>query len=147
MGHHLRRWAASTPERAFLAERGADKRWDVTTYEEARRSVDRLSQGLIDLGLAPDRPLACLADNSVRYGLLKLAAMQVGIAVMPISVAYARADGDQQRLRAILALGQPAAVYVPSLSAAARAIQGCVPADAALICDFLARRAARSATS
>lgn len=137
MGHHLRRWAASTPDRTFLAERGADGRWEVTTYEEARRSVDRLSQGLIELGLAAHRPVAFLADNSVRYALLKAAAMQVGITVMPISVAYARADGDQQRLRSILALGQPGAVYVPSLSAAARAIEGCVPSDATLICDSL----------
>src|SRR5690606_41293942 len=40
----------------FLAEREGDGPWRRVTYEEARRIVDGLAQGLLDRGLTAERP-------------------------------------------------------------------------------------------
>lgn len=136
-GHHLRRWAKDTPDAIFLAERDRDGDWSTLTYREARVRIDRLSQGLLGLGLERGRPLACMAENSMRYALLKLAAMQVGIPVQPISVAYSAASGDFARLRAILSLSDPAAVYVPSLAGARDALRAALTGHAVIVCDAI----------
>lgn len=134
LGDHLRAWSHTAPDRLFLAERRQGD-WHGVSYREARSRVDALSQGLIDLGLDDDRPLACIAENSVRYALLKLAAMQIGIAVQPISTAYAGVAADFRRLGAIMSVGNPAAVYVPSLEAAWPALEATAPRDCRIICD------------
>ena len=134
LGDHLRTWSHTAPDRLFLAERRQGE-WHGVSYREARSRVDALSQGLIDLGLDDDRPLACVAENSVRYALLKLAAMQIGIAVQPISTAYAGVSADFRRLGAIMSVGNPAALYVPSLEAAWPALEATAPRDCRIICD------------
>jgi len=138
LGDHLRNWSHTAPDRLFLAERRQGE-WHGISYREARLRVDALSQGLIDLGLDDDRPLACIAENSVRYALLKLAAMQIGIAVQPISTAYAGVAADFRRLDAIMSVGNPAAVYVPSLVGVWPALEATAPRDCRIICDDIAR--------
>ena len=44
LGDDLRAAAARHPDRAFLAERGADGAWIALTYAEARAKADAVSQ-------------------------------------------------------------------------------------------------------
>ncbi|QDU69928.1 feruloyl-CoA synthase [Engelhardtia mirabilis] len=132
LGIHLRAWADRAGSRTFLAERAAGARgWREVTYASARRGVDALSARLLELGLGPARPLAILSDNSVDHGLLALAAMQVGVPVAPISPAYSLLTADRTRLRGMLELLEPGAVFAENGELFATAIADAAPADAA----------------
>lgn len=46
----LAKWAVERPDRAWLAQRaGADRQWRKITYAEAKRSVDALTQAILDM--------------------------------------------------------------------------------------------------
>src|SRR2546423_14658260 len=72
----LAKWAKQAPERIWLAQRGGPNReWRKVSYGEARRTVDALTQALLDLGLG-GRPVAILSGNSLEHALMPQAAMQ-----------------------------------------------------------------------
>src|SRR5918995_1036998 len=65
IGDWLEHWAQTTPDRAFLCERGADGEWKSVTYGEARRTVWALAEAMLHRDLGPTRPVASLSDNSI----------------------------------------------------------------------------------
>jgi len=101
----------AAPTRTFLAER-AGEGWRKVTYAQARASVDRLAQALIERNLSPERPVLILSGNSVDHALLMLAGFTAGVPVAPISVAYSLQSQDHAKLRQIAALLEPGLVYV-----------------------------------
>ena len=112
VGIWLRRWAETTPDRLFLAERHRSGGWREVSYAEARRIADCLSRALLDLGLGPNRPLVFLSEKSVDQALLMLAAMQVGVPVAPISPAYSLIPEAIDHLRDAAGAIVAGAVYV-----------------------------------
>jgi feruloyl-CoA synthase len=90
--HNLGVWlqenAARFPGKPFVLQRDAAGTWQGPTYAETLARVNRLSSGLLAQGLDGSRPIAIMSENSVDMALLQLAAMQVGIPVIPISYAY-----------------------------------------------------------
>jgi len=112
VGEPLRHWAEAAPDRVWLAERDASGAWRSVTYGEGRALCDRLSQALLDRGLGPGRPLVILSENSVNFGLLSVAAMQVGIPFAPVSPAYSLMSRDFSRLKPIFEQLEPGMVYV-----------------------------------
>src|SRR5262249_1621669 len=64
------KWAAERPDRTWLAQRGPDKQWRKLSYAEAKRSVDGLTQGILNLKLRPDGPVAILSGNSIEHALM-----------------------------------------------------------------------------
>lgn len=109
-------WAASTPENVWLAQRDpldpGREGWVELTYGEALRRIRRLTQGLLDLGAGPDKPLMILSRNSIEHALIMYAAMWAGSPVVPVTPAYALLSNDFQRLRYIDQLVEPGLVYV-----------------------------------
>src|ERR1700679_3323977 len=64
----LAKWAAGQPHLIWLAQRaGADRQWRKLSYGEAKRTVDALTQGILDLGLGPGRPATILSGNSLEH--------------------------------------------------------------------------------
>lgn len=110
IGLWLRRHAAERPDHRFIAERQGDG-WRAITYAEAARAVDRLSNGLIAAKLA-DRPIAILSHNSVEMALVQLAAMQIGVPVVPISQAYSTRSATGERVHHILDVTEAAALVM-----------------------------------
>lgn len=127
----LELWAATTPDRVFLAEREASGGWRQVRYGAALERVLRLAQGLLDAGLDATRPLMILSGNSIDHGLLALAAMHVGIPVVPVSVAYSLQDRSLEKVRHITNLVRPGLVHAsdPLRYAAALDAVGCPVAD------------------
>jgi feruloyl-CoA synthase len=113
VGVWLEKWAAEVPERSFLVAREAGG-WRNLTYAEAAAGTRAIAQALIERGLlaAAPRPILILADNGIDHALLTLAAMHVGVPVVPVSTAYARLSRDFAKLRYIYDLVEPALVYV-----------------------------------
>jgi feruloyl-CoA synthase len=112
LSEHLRRWADIAPMRAFLAERDVGNAWRKITYSEARRRVDSYSQALLNHGHAPGHPIAALAGNCIEHVLLMLAAMQIGIPFLSVSFAYSRPTTGYHRLRNVLELVRPSALFL-----------------------------------
>jgi feruloyl-CoA synthase len=109
----LARWARERPDRTWLAQRGGpDRQWRRLSWAEAKRTVDALTQGLLDLKLAPGRVVAILSGNSIEHALMTQAAMQARLPVAPISPAYSLMSQDHAKLKYLFGLVQPAVVLV-----------------------------------
>src|SRR4051812_44873299 len=122
----LSKWAKQAPERIWLAQRGgADRQWRKVSYGEAKRTVDGLTQGLLNLGLTEGRPVAILSGNSIEHALMTQAAMQARLPAAPVSPAYSLMSQDHLKLKYLFDLIKPAVVMVqdgPTFEKALRAI-------------------------
>ncbi|HUH85772.1 MAG TPA: feruloyl-CoA synthase, partial [Stellaceae bacterium] len=111
VGVWLEAWAARAPDRLFLAERDGSGGWRRIAYAAALGEVRAIAQALLDRGLGPGRPVMILSDNGIDHALLMLAAMHVGIPVVPVSTAYSRISRDFARLRAARDLVAPGLIF------------------------------------
>jgi feruloyl-CoA synthase len=76
-----------------------------------------------------------LSDNSIEHALLTLGAMHVGVPAAAISPAYSLMSGDFDKLKSMIALLDPGAIYVGSLAAFAPALAAIRPLhQAAIVC-------------
>src|ERR1700675_727700 len=109
----LAKWAKQQPNRIWLAQRtGAERQWRKLSYGEAKRMVDALTQGLLDLGLQPGSPVAILSGNSIEHALMTMAAMQARFPAAPVSPAYSLMSHDHVKLKYLFDLIKPAVVMV-----------------------------------
>ena len=109
----LAKWAKEAPERIWLAQRAGEKRkWRKVSYGEAKRIVDSLTQGLLNLKLDEGRPVAILSGNSIEHALMTQAAMQARLPAAPVSPAYSLMSHDHQKLKYLFGLIKPAVVMV-----------------------------------
>src|SRR6478752_2624850 len=108
----LAKWAKEAPERVWLAQRGGPNReWRKVTYGEAKRTVDALTQALLDLGI-DGRPVTILSGNSIEHALMTQAAMQARSPAAPVSPAYSLMSQDHVKLKYLFDLIKPAVVMV-----------------------------------
>src|SRR5882672_12362035 len=122
-------WAATAPERIFLAQRDAGGGWRTVTYAQALDQVRRIGAALLTRDLSPERPVAILSGNDIEHALIGLAAMYVGIPYAPISPAYALISQDFGKLRSIFELLTPGLVFAADGDLYRRAIEAVVPPD------------------
>ena len=109
----LAKWASETPDRTWLAQRaGADRQWRKLSYGEAKRTVDALTQGLLNLKLAPGSPVAILSGNSIEHALMTMASMQARFPAAPVSPAYSLMSQDHLKLKYLFDLIKPKVVMV-----------------------------------
>ena len=121
----LAKWAKQAPERIWLAQRGgADRQWRKVSYGEAKRIVDGLTQGLLNLGLAEGRPVAILSGNSIEHALMTQAAMQARLPAAPVSPAYSLMSQDHLKLKYLFDLIKPAVVMVQDGPTFEKALEG-----------------------
>ncbi len=120
-GEWLEHWARQAPERTFLAERCGET-WTRLSYREALAQVRAAAAWMLAQGLGPTRPLAILSDNSIAHAMLSLAAQYVGVPVSAISPAYSLMSTDHEKLRAMMRLLDPGAIFVAQREPFARAL-------------------------
>ena len=109
----LAKWAREAPGRIWLAQRsGPDRQWRKLSYAEAKRIVDGLTQGLLNLRLEPGRPVAILSGNSIEHALMTQAAMQAHFPAAPVSPAYSLMSQDHLKLKYLFDLIKPVVVMV-----------------------------------
>lgn len=134
VGDWLERWADEAPDRTFLGERAnAEQPWTMLSYRDALRQVRAIASWMLAQGLSAERPLAILSDNSIDHALLALGAMHVGVPVAAVSPAYSLIAKDFGKLRGMIALLDPGAIYVARLAPFAPALAGIASAHRAVI--------------
>ena len=130
----LELWAQKTPDRIFLGERsGVDKPWTTVTYKDALRQVRSIAAWILAQGLNAEHPLVILSDNSVDHALFALAAQHVGVPSAAISPAYSLMSRDFDKLKSMIRLLEPGAIYVSSTKAFAAALAAIRPLHSAKI--------------
>ena len=136
IGEWLEKWAALTPERPFVMERGADGRWQGLTYGQALGTVRAAAAAFLQIGCSVEHPVAVLSENSVRHAMIALAAMHIGIPVAPVSAAYSLLSSDFEKLKAVIEQVRPGAIYASDATRFGRALAAIRPLhDAKIISD------------
>src|SRR5258706_9727753 len=134
VGDWLEQWARQTPERIFLGERSSvDAPWTTLTYKDTLRQVRSVAAWILAQGLSAEHPLVILSDNSIDHALLALGAMHVGVPVAAISPAYSLMSKDFDRLKSMIRLLDPGAIYVSGLKSFAPALAAIKPLHSARI--------------
>src|SRR6516162_4425706 len=123
----LQYWAATAPERTFLAQRAASG-WRKMSYGETLDQIRSIGAALLRRSLSPERPIAILSGNDIEHALIGLAAMYVGIPYAPISPAYSLISADFGKLRYIFELLTPGLVFASDGKLFGRAIEAVIPA-------------------
>ncbi|MFK4644252.1 feruloyl-CoA synthase [Bradyrhizobium ottawaense] len=134
VGDWLEQWARQTPDATFLAERGdVEAPWTTVSYAQALRQVRAAASWILAQGLSAERPLAILSDNSIDHALLALAAQHVGVPSAAISPAYSLMSKDFDKLKSMIALLEPGAIYVSAMKPFAAALAAIKPLHTAQI--------------
>lgn len=134
IGDWLEHFARQTPDKVFLAERGnAEAPWAMVTYAQALRQVRAAASWILAQGLGAERPLVILSDNSIDHALLALAAQHVGVPSAAISPAYSLMSKDFDKLKSMIALLEPGAIYISATKPFAAALAAIKPLHTAQI--------------
>ena len=134
VGDWLEQWARQMPERIFLGERSnVDAPWTTVTYKDALQQVRSVAAWILAQGLSAEHPLVILSDNSIDHALLALAAMHVGVPNAAISPAYSLMSKDFDKLKSMIGLLDPGAIYVSHLKTFAPALAAIKPLHSAKI--------------
>jgi feruloyl-CoA synthase len=134
IGDWLELWAREAPERILLADRAsADAPWSTVTYRDALKQVRSAGAWILAQGLSAERPLVILSDNSVEHALLALAAQHVGVPSAAISPAYSLMSRDFDKLRSMVRLLEPGAIFVSAVKPFAAALAAIQPLHSATI--------------
>src|SRR5258705_5983516 len=132
VGDRLEHWVRQTPGRIFLGERSSvGAPWTILTYKDALRQVRSVAAWILAQGLSAERPLVILSANSIDHALLALAAMHVGVPSAAISPAYSLMSKDFDRLKSMIRLLDPGAIYVSGLKSFAPALAAIKPLHSA----------------
>jgi feruloyl-CoA synthase len=132
----LAHWAEAAPDRIFVARRDPSVEgggeWITITYGQMRDRARRVGQALVDRGLSPERPIAILSDNDLEHVTLAMAALWVGVPIVPISPAYSLVSRDYAKLRYIMDRVTPGMVFASGAEYAA-AIAAVTAADVEVV--------------
>ncbi len=134
VGDWLEHWARQAPDRIFLGDRASTEvPWNTVTYKDALKRVRSAAAWILAQGLSTQRPLVILSDNSVDHALFALAAQHVGVPSAAISPAYSLMSRDFDKLRSMISLLGPGAIYVSAAKPFAAALAAIAPLHSAVI--------------
>ncbi|MGY3237290.1 MULTISPECIES: feruloyl-CoA synthase [unclassified Bradyrhizobium] len=134
IGDWLEHFARQTPDKIFLAERDSGETpWATVTYAGALRRVRAVASWILAQGLSAQRPVVILSDNSIDHALLALAAQHVGVPSAAISPAYSLMSKDFDKLKSMISLLEPGAIYVSGTKPFAAALAAIKPLHKAQI--------------
>jgi feruloyl-CoA synthase len=120
--------ARRAPDRAFLIERDARRRWRQIGFATAAKRSRRVAAALRALGASETRPVMILSGNGIDHALLMLGAAHAAIPVAPVAAALGLDARDGfARLRAIAGVVRPAVVFARDGAAYADAVRAAAP--------------------
>lgn len=108
----LEDWASVRGDAAAFCERDSNGAWRKLSWAELWQQVQAVAAALLDMGLGQTQPLMLLSGNSIEQAIVLLAAEYVGIPTAPVSPAYAMLSQDFARLKNVVEMVPPAAIFV-----------------------------------
>ncbi len=131
-------FAKTHPTKTFMAQRvknadGTKGEWRHLLWGDALAGARRIAQGLIQLGLSADRPVAILSDNDLEHAQLILGCVYAGVPYCSVSSAYSTVSQDFEKLRHVLSTLTPGLVFAASKARYGKAIETVVAKDAKVI--------------
>jgi feruloyl-CoA synthase len=121
----LARRALERPERPWLKQRcPRTGDWRTLSYGRAALQADAVTQWLLEQHV-PERSVMVLSGNTLEHAVFELAAMQARMPYVPVTPAYSLLSTDFAKLKSMVALIEPAVIFVQSATqfrAALRAI-------------------------
>ncbi|POR47730.1 feruloyl-CoA synthase [Paraburkholderia eburnea] len=108
----LEDWAGVRGDAAAFCERDSNGAWRKLSWAELWQQVQAVAAALLDMGLGQTQPLMLLSGNSIEQAIVLLAAEYVGIPTAPVSPAYAMLSQDFARLKNVVEMVPPAAIFV-----------------------------------
>ncbi|MGN1289797.1 MAG: feruloyl-CoA synthase, partial [Bradyrhizobium sp.] len=134
VGDWLEHWSRNAPDRIFLGERtSTEAPWSTVSYRDALGIVRRAASWVLAQGLSTERPLVILSDNGIDHALFALAAQHVGVPSAAISPAYSLMSKDFDKLKSMISLLDPGAIYVASTKPFSAALAAIAPLHRATI--------------
>ena len=115
-------WAEHRGDSPAFCERDENGAWRSISWRELWRQLQTVAAALLEMGLGQKRPLVLLSGNSIEQAVLLLAAEYVGIPAAPVSPAYSTLSKTFARLKGVLELVPPAAVFVQDATQFHRAL-------------------------
>ncbi len=109
-GDWLHRWAATAPDRDFIAERSGDG-WRRESYAETLQKVQAIAAALLARGMGADTPILILSGNGVDHALLSLAAQYAGVPTVPVAEQYSLVPAAHGRLVQAMDMVRPKMAY------------------------------------
>lgn len=108
----LKHWAHATADNVFIGQRHNTGQWNVLTYAETLQKVESLAQALLHKNVSAEHPVAILSGNSIEHALMALACLHIGIPYAAITPAYSLRSTDYSKLRHVIDLLTPGAIFV-----------------------------------
>ena len=118
----LEYWAEKAAAQTFIAE-PHDGQWQPQSYGQFFQRVKSLAAKLATLSLSDDKPLLILAPNSIAHAEVAMAAMYIGVPVSPVSPAYGLVATTFTKLRQVIDILAPGALYVNDATVFAPAVE------------------------
>jgi feruloyl-CoA synthase len=115
-------WVERLGDSPAFCQRDENDAWRSISWRALWLQLQTVAAGLLDLGLGQTRPLVLLSGNSIEQAVMLLAAEYVGIPAAPVSPAYSTLSENFARLKGVLELVPPAAVFVQDSAQFERAL-------------------------
>ena len=119
---HLAYWAPRRGDAIAFAERDAAGAWRTLAWADLWRQVQSVAAALLELGLGEGKPLMLLSGNALEQAVVLLAAEYAGVPTAPVSPAYSLISKDFARLKSVVDLVPPAALFVQDAAQFERAL-------------------------
>lgn len=92
------------------------------SYRDAYRQACKIGRAYLELGASAERPVALLAENSIKTAIAILGCYAAGVPVSPISPSYSKMSSDFGKLRYIADILTPSIVIFDDATAHRAAI-------------------------
>ncbi len=131
-------FAKAHPTKTFMAQRvknadGTKGEWRHLLWGDALAGARSIAQGLIQLGLSADHPVAILSDNDLEHAQLILGCIYAGVPYCSVSSAYSVISQDFEKLRHVLQTLTPGLVFAANKERYGRAVDTVVGKDVKVI--------------
>jgi feruloyl-CoA synthase len=122
--------ARRQPEKTIYAQRrrepdGSLGDWRHMSFGQAAGAVESIGQWLLDQGFGNRDTVLVISGNSIAHALMRLGCMAAGVTCCPISANYSLLGGKFERLRYVVGLVKPKAIFTESGGPYDAALKAC----------------------